>query len=317
MTRILVTGSSGFIGYHLCNFLSKKFEVFGVDNHNNYYSKNLKSKRLNILKKNKKFKFRKIDLNNKSKLKKIFFDFKPEIIFHLAGQPGVLYSFKNPRSYYKNNVDATRLLCNLTKEHNVKKFILGSSSSVYGDQEKFPITENFNLKPKNPYAKTKYSSEKITKKILKNSNTNFIIFRFFTVYGPLGRPDMFIHKFLNSLNKNLLIKLHNGGSNFRDFTYVGDVINILSKVIKKKLKNETINICRSKPIITNRLVSLIIKIYKTKKKPKIQKIDFVKGEMLKTHGSNKKLKKEFGNIKFTDIKKGLNETIKVYKKLKF
>ena len=128
---------------------------------------------------------------------------------------------------------------------------------------------------------------------------------------------MFIHKFLNSLNKDSLIKLHNGGSNFRDFTYVGDVVNILSKVIKKKLKNETINICRSKPIITNRLVSLIIKIYKTKKKPNIQKIGFVKGEMFKTHGSNKKLKKEFGNIKFTDIKKGLKETIKVFKRLKF
>ena len=314
---ILVTGSSGFIGYHLCKYLiSKNFNVIGIDSINNYYSKNIKKKRLSILNKNKNFFFKKINLINKKKLEKLFIKYNPKIVFHLAGQPGVLYSFKNPKSYYVNNTKATNVLCNICKKYNIKKFIFGSSSSIYGDQKKYPIKENFFPNPKNPYAITKLASEKLVIKSFTKSKINYIIFRFFTVYGPFGRPDMFIHKFLNKIKKNQLIKLHNDGLNYRDFTFVGDVVKILYLSIIKKINNKIINICRSKPIITNKLVELIIKNYSINL-PKIKKTGFVKGEMLKTHGSNKFLKKNFGNIIFTDIKKGISITINSFKKNNF
>ena len=105
----------------------------------------------------------------------------------MAGQPGVLYSIKYPKTYTTNNVYATKSICKISKKHNVKKFIYGSSSSVYGDQEKFPIKENFKLNPKNPYALTKLKSENIVKEEFKKSSTKYIIFRFFTVYGPFGQ----------------------------------------------------------------------------------------------------------------------------------
>ena len=312
--NFLVTGSSGFIGFHLIkHLLSKNHSVLGLDSHNNYYSEILKKKRLNILKKNKRFIFKKIDISNKKKLQNIFKNYKPEIIFHLAGQPGVLYSFKNPKSYFRNNVSATKIICELSKKHEVKKFIFASSSSVYGDQNKFPIKENAKINPKNPYAITKKNCEKIIKKTFLKTKTQYMIYRFFTVYGPLGRPDMFIHKFLNSIKKNKEILLYNNGLNFRDFTYVDDLIKVLIKTIKKIPKNKILNICRSKPIQTKVLVKIILKIYGFIN-PKIINTGFVKGEMLKTHGSNILLKKNFKHLKFTSLNFGLKKTIIAYKK---
>ena len=315
--NILVTGSSGFIGFHLCKYLlSKNFSIIGIDSHNKYYSQSLKKKRLAILKKKKNFFFRKLNLTDKKNLEQILIKYKPSIVVHLAGQPGVLYSFKNPKSYYLNNVKATKAICDVSKKNFVKKFIFGSSSSIYGDQKKYPIKEYFLPNPKNPYAKTKLLSEKLVINKFKMTNIKFTIFRFFTVYGPYGRPDMFIHKFLNKIKKKQSIKLHNHGLNYRDFTFVGDVVKIIHFSIIKKLKNNILNICRSKPIITNQLVKMIIKKFPNKFL-KIVKTDFVKGEMLKTHGSNRLLQKNIGKISFTDIKIGIDITIKQFKKNKF
>ena len=316
--KILISGAAGFIGYHLAKQLCqiKKFNVLGIDSINGYYSKKLKKKRVSLLNKNKNFFFRNINLNNKKSSKLQINKFKPDIIYHLAGQPGVLYSFKNPQSYYKNNVLATKNLVKIAKELNIKKFVFASSSSVYGDQKKFPIKENFKLNPKNPYAITKLKSEKIIKKKFIKTKIEFIIFRFFTVYGPFGRPDMFIHKFLNSIKKKNKIYLHNNGLNYRDFTYVNDVSKILKICLTKKLNGKIINISRCNPVRTDKLVEYILKLLKVKK-ANVVKIPPVKGEMLKTHGSNKKLHLFFGNIKFTEIKTGLKNTIRNFKSTGF
>ena len=311
--NILISGSSGFIGYHLVNKLLKTNNtIIGIDSNNSYYSKKLKEKRLEKLKKNKNFFFVKQNLLNKQKLDKIFLKYKPKVVFHLAGQPGVLYSLKNPKSYILNNVRATKSICQISKKYNVEKFIFGSSSSIYGDQKKFPIKEVFKVNPKNPYAKTKLKSENLVFSHFNKSKTDFLIFRFFTVYGPFGRPDMFIHKFLNSIRQNKKINLYNKGYNYRDFTYIDDVVNILSKTLNKIPQTKIINICRSNPIKTTRLVSIIKKIYK--KSFRVDKIGFVNGEMLKTHGCNKLLKKNFKYTKFTNIRLGLKKTILFYKK---
>tara|TARA_B100001057_G_C22798386_1_gene930587 strand:- start:170 stop:1120 length:951 start_codon:yes stop_codon:yes gene_type:complete len=312
--KILITGSSGFIGFHLSNFLLKKgYKVIGVDNHNNYYSQKIKKKRFLFLNKYKNFQFLKVDIVNLKNLETLFKLHLPDIVFHLAGQPGVLYSLKNPKIYKSNNSIATNNISKVSKKYKVKKFIFASSSSIYGDQKKFPIKENSIPNPKNPYAKTKLESEKIVKKNFYKTNTSSLIFRFFTVYGPFGRPDMFIHKFLNSLKNNKPIKLFNRGLNFRDFTYVEDVVKILHFSIKKNLNKKTLNICRSRPIKTIDLVNILKRNFRNKKL-KIQMTNFVKGEMLKTHGCNKKLKKNLKNIKFTDFKIGIKKTVNAYKK---
>ena len=313
--KIVVTGSAGFVGFHLIKSLvkNKKNNVLGIDSVNNYYSTKIKKLRLKLLLKNKNFLFEKINLQNKKKIDLAFSTFKPDTVFHLAGQPGVLYSYKNPKSYKLNNIDATKELSSVSKKYNVKKFILASSSSVYGDQKKFPIKENFKKKPKNYYAKTKLMSEQIIEKKFLNTKTNYMIFRFFTVYGSFGRPDMFIHKYLNAIKNNKKINLHNNGSNYRDFTYVEDLIKILIRSLSKFPKEKTLNICRSKPIKTTELISMIDKLYRNKKDLFI-KTGIVKGEMLKTHGSNKLLKMNFKGIKFTDIKHGLKEVVFNFKK---
>jgi len=312
--KIVVTGSVGFIGFHLSKKLlqDKKSTIIGIDSIGSYYSTQIKKKRLALLNKNKNFKFIKANLNKKKKIEKIFEKFKPNIVLHIAGQPGVLYSFKNPNSYKINNINATKSICNVSKKFNVKKFIFASSSSVYGDQKKFPIKESYKKKPKNYYAKTKLKCEEIIKKTFLFSNTNFIIFRFFTIYGPFGRPDMFIHKLLDHIRKKKKISLHNKGQNFRDFTYIDDVVKIFMYTIKNNIKSNTVNICRSKPIKTLTLVSLIEKIYKKSSKKNLT--GFIRGEMLKTHGSNNLLKKNIKNLKFTDIQNGLKKTIYIFKK---
>jgi len=316
--KILVSGSAGFIGYHLVSGLTTNIKntVIGIDSVNGYYSTKVKKLRLKILKQKKNFNFKKINLENTKKLEIVIKNFQPDTVFHIAGQPGVLYSFKNPLSYKKNNINATKNLSLICKKYKIKKFIFASSSSVYGDQKKFPIKENFKKNPKNYYAKTKLKCEQIVKKIFNKSDTEYMIYRFFTVYGPVGRPDMFIHKFLNSIKKDKRIYLHNNGMNYRDFTYVDDLIKILTLTMKKIPSDKILNICRSNPIKTTRLVNLINKIYGNNTN-KIVNTGFVKGEMLKTHGSNKLLKKNFKNLKFTNLDFGLKKTIAAYKKFNY
>ena len=313
MKKILITGSSGFIGFHLATSLSESNIVLGIDNHNSYYSKKIKDKRLSILKNKKNFSYKKLNLKNEKILQKIFERFKPDTVYHIAGQPGVLYSFKNPKSYKINNTNVTKIICKVCKKNKINNFIFASSSSVYGDQKKFPIKENNTLRPVNYYAKTKLRSEEIIYRTFSHTKINFIIFRFFTVYGPFGRPDMFIHKLLNAIKLKKTIKVHNRGLNFRDFTYIEDVIKILKICLKKKLNKQIINICRSKPIRTDKIINLILKFFK-QKNVKLKMTKFVKGEMLKTHGSNLKLQKYIGKFKFTNLNIGLKKTVEYYKK---
>ena len=236
--RILVTGCAGFIGFNLSLKLIKTFpnsRIFGIDNFDKYYSPKLKKNRKNVLVKNKKFFFKKIDINDQKILEKFIFKIKPEIIFNLAAQAGVRYSLINPRNYVNTNINGFFNLCEIAKKINVKKFFYASSSSVYGDSTSFPLKESHFIKPKNIYGLSKKINEEMAEAYSINSKIKFIGLRFFTVYGPWGRPDMMIQKYIFNSFNNKKFELYNYGNHTRDFTYIDDVTNILVKLIKKKL----------------------------------------------------------------------------------
>ena len=309
----LITGCAGFIGFHMCKYLvKKKIKVLGIDNLNKYYSKKLKLDRLKILKKNKNFTFYNVDLRNKKKLQSLLSNFKKFNIIHFAAQPGVMYSYKNPNSYFENNILATKNLVSITKKLDISQFIFISSSSVYGDKKKYPIREIAKLDPINFYAKTKIKCEKIIHQNFKNSKHSTKILRPFTVYGPFGRPDMLILKMLTLIRKNKLINIYNYGNYLRDFTYIDDVVEIIFKLsLIKNIKIQTFNVCASKPIKINDILkmfkSILNKSFKISYKPKRT------GEMEITYGSNSKLLKVLKNKNFIKFSTGLKRTILWYK----
>jgi UDP-glucuronate 4-epimerase len=314
--KILITGCAGFLGFHLSKKLlqNKKNSITGIDNLNDYYSVKLKNKRLNILKKNKNFHFKKIDIENKKKLNNFLNKKKIDIIYHLAAQAGVRYSLVNPESYLKSNIEGFFNILEFARLKKIKKIIYASSSSVYGDQKKFPIKENFKKNQKNLYAITKDFNEKLAQLYFDNFKLKLVGLRFFTVYGAWGRPDMIYFKYLNSLKFNRLITLYNNGNHYRDFTYIDDVIEMMLKI--KNLNNsiftnKVFNICSGKSISLIKYLKEIEKLYG--KKCKIKKIGKQKIEIFKTHGDNKLIRKLINKNKFINYKTGLKETVNWFK----
>lgn len=310
--KILITGAAGFIGYHLSkSFLKSNYKVYGIDSLNSYYSIKLKKLRLNKLSNNKNFYFAKLNLCNYNNSLNLIKKIKPDYVFHLAGQPGVIYSYTDPISYKNNNIHATENLIKIINIYKPKKFIFASSSSVYGNKKKFPITENQLLKPENYYGMTKKICEKEIKSKLK---VPYIIFRLFTVYGSFGRPDMFFSIFLRKVFTRKNINLYNYGEYVRDFTYIDDVIDVFRKVMFLNIKKKKIlNVCSSNPIQMNELIKIIRRILKIK--IIINYKNSRKGEMTKTYGSNLRLQKLINKKKYFRIDQGIRVIIKKFSNL--
>ena len=311
--KILVTGAAGFIGFHLAqNLLKKKVKVIGIDNINNYYSPKLKKLRLQILKQHKNFTFYKSDITKFSNLKKIFrFNKNINIIYHLAAQAGVRYSVVNPKKYFKSNIVGFFNILECCKYFRIKKLFYASSSSVYGDLRKFPLNEKMNINPKNFYALSKKTNEEMAEVYSKLYGFNAVGLRFFTVFGEFGRPDMFIFKLLRCAFKKEIFQLNNFGNHIRDFTYINDVINLITRIkIKNSICNQIFNICSSRPVHLKKMIKIISLHVKL---PKIKKISFQQADIIKTHGDNKKILKNTKFNKFTNINKALKNTIDWYK----
>ena len=242
--KILVTGSSGFIGFHLSKLLLEKgHKVHGVDNMNKYYDVKLKKTRLKILKKNKNFSFAKINIENEKKLKKTFKKFKPKITIHLAAQAGVRYSIDKPRVYLDSNITGSFNIIEASHENNVKHLIMASSSSVYGANKKIPFKEIDKTETQlSVYAATKKANESMAHSYSNIWNIPITMLRFFTVYGPWGRPDMALFKFTKGVLENKKIDIYNFGKMYRDFTYIDDIVNgiilLINKAPNKKQKNK-------------------------------------------------------------------------------
>ena len=306
---ILITGAAGFIGHNFCEKLAKKklkTKIICIDNINNYYSVNIKKARIKRFRKFKNFKFLKIDLSNFENLKKLFKSYKFEEVYNFAAQAGVRYSEKNPNAYIKSNVEGFINLISLSKKNKIKKFFYASSSSVYGDNNNFPLKEKEILNPKNFYGITKKMNEDVAQMYYENYKFKSVGLRFFTVFGEWGRPDMFMIKYLNAVYNSKKFYLNNFGKHIRDFTYVDDVTNILIKLRSKKIsKNEIYNICSNNPI---GLIKIIKFFEKLSPKIKINKRGFQKADVYKTHGNNKKLLKILKINKFTNIYSALKKT---------
>ena len=240
----LVTGCAGFIGMHLTlSLLKKNKSVIGIDNLNNYYDVNLKKKRLSNLKKFKKFNFKKVDIKNLNSLKKIVKNYKIDYIINLAAQAGVRYSLINPEIYIKTNLVGFGNILENCRRYNIEHLVYASSSSVYGGNKKLPYCESQPVNhPLSLYAATKKSNELLAHTYSNNFNLKATGLRFFTVYGPWGRPDMAPIIFAKAIYKQEIINLNNFGNMSRDFTYIDDIVEGVYKCcLKPATKDNNFN----------------------------------------------------------------------------
>ena len=237
--NILVTGSAGFIGFFLCKKLIEDgYKVIGIDNINDYYDTTLKTRRLEILSqksfKNKNWRFYKIDLINQDLLLKIFKEYKPHTVISLAAQAGVRYSLENPRAYINSNIIGFFNILECCKMSKVRNLLYASSSSVYGGNTKIPFSENDSVNhPVSIYAATKRSNELMAHSYSHLYGISCTGMRFFTVYGPWGRPDMAPMIFADAIINKKNLKIFNHGNMSRSFTYIDDVIEIIIRLIQK------------------------------------------------------------------------------------
>ena len=327
----LVTGSAGFIGFHLSRLLlDQNKKVIGIDNLNNYYDVKLKRDRIKILKKYKNFRFYKLNLEKKSSLKKILLKHKILYTINLAAQAGVRYSILNPDAYINSNIIGFFNILDLSRVFKVKHFIYASTSSVYGKTSKFPLKESFTAShPIQLYAATKRSNELIAHSYSSIFNLPTTGLRFFTVYGPYGRPDMSISKFATNIVKNKKIDVFNKGNHFRDFTYIDDIVKSISLIIKKipskrSIKKKEfqpdesdapfnlINIGGATSIKLTQYISLIEKNLKKKSKKNLMSLQ--KGDVIKTQACNKKIKRLINFTPKTSIQSGIKNYIQWFKK---
>jgi len=232
MKKILISGVAGFIGYHLSQRLLKEgYELCGLDNLNDYYDLTLKEARLKNLQISN-FKFQKLDLQDYDNLTKVFSAFQPDIVINLAAQAGVRYSLENPRSYIESNLDGFFNILEASRQHGVENFIYASSSSVYGNNEKSPFAETDHVDyPVSLYAATKKSNELIAHTYSHLYNMTTVGLRFFTVYGPWGRPDMAYYFFTKAILEGQKIQLYNQGLNLRDYTYIDDIVESIKRML--------------------------------------------------------------------------------------
>ena len=334
--KIFITGAAGFIGFHLCKKLIEKNEfVIGLDNMNSYYDTKLKESRLNELSKLKKgkdqiFKFIKGDLVNKELITRTFEKYQPNIVIHLAAQAGVRYSITNPEAYLESNLIGFMNIIESCRQNKVNNFIYASSSSVYGGNTKTPFRESDSVDhPVSLYAATKRSNELIAHSYSHLYNIPSIGLRFFTVYGPWGRPDMAPMIFTKSIFEGVPIRIFNNGDMIRDFTYVDDVVEAIIKLIDKPaLANDKFNrdfpepsqswaphrifnIGNQEPIALMEFINSLEKEIGIKAKKTYE--GFQDGDVKSTHASIESLQEWIGYKPYTAISNGIKDFVEWYK----
>ncbi len=334
--KILVTGAAGFIGFHVCEKLLKEgYEVLGLDNINEYYDRELKYSRLEQLgiKKNEasvfheysdssiykgKFKFIRMDLEDRKNLPLVFSSHEIDVVCNLAAQGGVRYSIENPEVYVDSNITGFLNLLECCRRNKVKHLVYASSSSVYGNSNEVPFKENADVdNPVSLYAATKKSNELMASTYSHLYNFKSTGLRFFTVYGPWGRPDMATFLFTNSIMENISIDVYNNGNLERDFTYIDDIVEGVIKVINAQIKDtdhKIYNIGNNAPI---RLLDFIQEIETQLGIPAIKNmLPMQPGDVNRTWADISRFKKDFNYKPYTPLNVGIKNFITWFKEYK-
>ncbi len=334
--KILVTGTAGFIGFHLVNKLVEQgVEVVGIDNINNYYSTDLKMARLQeagisneaenrdqkiISIKFPNYSFIRMNLEDREAIDQLFSDEKFDVVCNLAAQAGVRYSIENPHAYIDSNIVGFINILEACRHNGIQHLVYASSSSVYGNSAKMPLSVNDRVdNPISLYAATKKSNELMayTYSYLYGIPTTGL--RFFTVYGPWGRPDMAYFSFTKNILAENPIKVFNHGDLYRDFTYIDDIVDGIIKILSKPSLSGGVggdiyrlyNIGNSTPV---KLLDFIATIEKTLGKEAIKEYhDMQPGDVYKTFADVSQLEKDFGYSPDTPLEKGIGEFVKWYK----
>jgi nucleoside-diphosphate-sugar epimerase len=258
--KVIISGSAGFIGFHLAKkLINMGFEVIGVDSLNDAYDVRLKNLRLSQLSNNKNYEFHELNLSDPNSISQLqTLNTQAQTFYHMAARAGVRQSFLEPYDYVLDNTVATTNVANFCKVTGVSSLILASTSSIYGDSGENLMRENKDerIQPPSVYASTKLSGEILAKTILDESDTKVLIPRFFTVYGPYGRPDMSILRFIHWIINREEVQVFGNGEQRRSFTYVDDVISALVKVMNHN-SSDTFNIGSNNTVSLNRVIEII------------------------------------------------------------
>ena len=327
--KILLTGAAGFIGFHTARaLLKKKIQVIGIDNLNDYYSKDLKLlrlKKLEDMNTAKNFKFYNIDISNKQQLKECFEDNRIDIVLNFAAQAGVRYSINNPDVYVDSNLNGFMNILECCKLESIKHLLFASSSSVYGLNQKQPFSEDDRTDyPISLYAATKKSNEILAYSYSHLFNLPVTGLRFFTVYGEYGRPDMAYFKFTKAVLNGDAIDVYNHGKLRRDFTYIDDIVDGIMKLLEnipnKTKRADTLseapfrifNLGNNNPITLERFISSIEKAYN--KKAIKNYVEMQDGDVLSTYADIELSESSFDFCPKVDIDEGMKKFLVWYKK---
>ncbi|MEO2263690.1 GDP-mannose 4,6-dehydratase [Dorea sp. YH-dor228] len=331
---ILITGAAGFIGFFLSKRIleeNKDNVVIGYDNLNDYYDVRLKNERLQLLDKFDNFVFIRGDLRDRKKIKEIFEKYSPDIVINLAAQAGVRYSITNPEEYIDSNIIGFFNLLECCRhsydsgENGVKHLVYASSSSVYGLNKKVPYSVEDKVdNPVSLYAATKKSNELMAYAYSKLYDIPVTGLRFFTVYGPMGRPDMAYFSFADKMVKNEKIQIFNYGNMYRDFTYIDDIVDGILRIMKKVpkqdengVKYKVYNIGNNKPESLMDFVKILENLLMSKnvieKSVEKEYLPMQPGDVYQTYADISELKKDFGYAPNTRLEDGLEKFVDWYK----
>ena len=314
--RILITGSAGFIGFHATkSLLEDNFDVYGIDNINDYYDVSLKKDRLRILQEYPNFKFCKIDISNLIDLSRCFEEFLPNKVINLAAQAGVRYSIENPFAYVNSNLVGFVNIIELCKKYKIDGLIYASSSSVYGRNDKIPFSVTDSVdKPISIYAASKRANELIAYSYSHLFNLNTTGLRFFTVYGPWARPDMAMFIFADKISSGKSIEVFNHGKMKRDFTYIDDIVNGIRSALDKNYQCEVFNLGNNK---SEDLMDVVAYIeLNLKKKAKIKFLPMQPGDVVQTYADIEKSQKMLNYQPSINVDVGIKKLIDWYKEYK-
>lgn len=315
--KFLVTGAAGFIGFHTSQYLLKRGDtVIGIDNLNDYYDSSLKEARLSQLITQESFKFHKIDLIDKKAIDELFKKESPEYVINLAAQAGVRYSLENPYAYIDSNITGFINILEACRDNPVRHLVFASSSSVYGANKQIPFSiEDKIVSPVSLYGATKASNELLAYSYNHLFNIPMTALRFFTVYGPWGRPDMAYFKFTRSILNGDSIDVFNNGEHARDFTYIDDIVAGVVSSVDRNIDDDNdfriYNLGNNKPVELMQFIETLENIMG--KKAELNMLPMQKGDVEKTYADIELSMKELNYSPKTDVASGLARFVEWFK----